>query len=107
GPAALVDTKPGGTGKSACVDTKPPQTTIDATSLKNGGKSFTVRGRTTDNGCKDPKVAKKRNAIAVVVTIAKHESGRCRYLERDRRLGSTRSCRLYTLLRASGKYSLA
>src|SRR5947208_10310187 len=48
-----------------------------------------------------------RIAIAVVVTIAKHEDGRCRYLERDRRLGSTRSCRLYTLLRASGKYSLA
>jgi hypothetical protein len=106
GPAARIETGTGA-GKSTCVDTKPPKTTIDPTSLKNSPKGLTVRGRTTDNGCKDPKVAKKRNAIAVVVTLLKHESGRCRYLERDRKLGSTRSCKLYTLLRASGRYSLA
>jgi hypothetical protein len=107
GPVVRVDTGGGGTGNPACVDKKTPQTFIHTDSLAHRPNGLTVRGHTLDNGCADPKVAKKRNAIAVAVTVAKNEGKLCRWLRRDYTFGPKRSCRQPIFLLAKGTYSLA
>jgi hypothetical protein len=105
GPAVRVDTKPG--GNPICVDTKPPQTSIQAGSLANRPGGLTIRGQTVDNGCRDPNVAKKKNAIAEVVTVAKREgNGNCRYLQSNHAFSAKRRCSKPILLRAKGAYTL-
>jgi hypothetical protein len=112
GRTVRVDTRPGGGNPNPlCVDRRPPQSIVDSRSLTNGPKGITVRGFTLDNGCLDPKVAKKRNAIAVSVSIAKRigprARERCRFLQRDHTLSAERTCAKHTRLRAIGTYSLA
>jgi hypothetical protein len=105
--------KPGGGGggpgpKPTCVDRKPPFSAIVSRSVKKrGAKGITVRGHSFDSGCRNRAVAKRHNAIAASVALARFDGGDCRWLEPSRRFGKRRACGRPTFHTARGTYSHA
>jgi hypothetical protein len=93
-------------GGGTCRDRRRPQTAIRNRPLRHTRKGLTVKGHTSDNGCRKLAEARRRNRILVSVSIAKRAGRKCRFLERDGTLSRRRSCRRPTKLRAKGKYSL-
>jgi hypothetical protein len=107
GPARRVNTGGGGPVKPPpCLDRKPPESNIDVQSLTHRPNGLTVRGKSVDNGCADPKVARTKNAMLVSVGVAKREGQLCHFLGRDGKYGPKRSCSKPIRLRAKGVYSL-
>jgi hypothetical protein len=90
--------KPGGGGngggpKPTCVDVKPPQSTIVSHSVKQRpSRGLTVRGHSYDGGCRNRAIAKKRNAIAASVALARRDGAGCRWLEPSHAFGKRRGC---------------
>ncbi|HKP91067.1 MAG TPA: hypothetical protein VJT75_13955 [Thermoleophilaceae bacterium] len=106
--------KPGGGGnggggpKPTCVDLNPPQSAIVSRSVKKrGAKGITVRGHSFDGGCRNRAVAKKRNAIAASVALARRDGRGCHWLEPARSFGKRRGCGRPTFHAARGVYRRA
>jgi hypothetical protein len=74
---------------------------------KRGAKGVTVRGHSYDFGCRNRAVAKKRNAIAASVSLARRAHGGCRWLTPSRKFGRRRGCGRPAFFAARGTYSRA
>ncbi|MFL5781901.1 MAG: FG-GAP and VCBS repeat-containing protein, partial [Thermoleophilaceae bacterium] len=92
--------------KPTCVDRKPPISAIISRSVKQrGAAGITVRGHSYDSGCHNRKVAKRRNAIAASVALARRGHGACRWLTPSRDFSKPRGCGRPTFFTARGTYS--
>jgi hypothetical protein len=85
----------GGGGGPGCVDHKAPLTQLDRGSVKLTTDHVFLKGTASDVGC--------AKLAAVLVSIARFDGHRCRFMQANGRLGKTQRCRNPVLLRASGK----
>jgi hypothetical protein len=97
----------GGGKKPTCVDSDRPQSAIVSRSVKHRTKGLTVRGHTFDKGCHNRAVAKKRNAVAASVALARRAGGDCSWLEPTGSFGKPRGCGSPTFHAARLKYVYA
>lgn len=89
-----------------CRDRKRPRSKLTKKGVKVSGNGFTVRGRSSDKGCKGlTKATSVKGGIKkVYVSVAKVRGHNgCRFLQKNGHFGKTRSCNRGVLLAASGK----
>ncbi|MBV9213874.1 MAG: hypothetical protein JOZ25_09545 [Actinobacteria bacterium] len=107
GPAVRVQTSPGPPNGGPCRDLIRPTSKVIRSLSKLTTKSLKFRGQANDHGCDKLPIAKRLNAIAVSVSIARAVSHhRCRFLQPNGTFTRARSCSKPVYLRATGAYSL-
>jgi hypothetical protein len=90
----------GGVPTAGCRDSLAPRSSIARRALRASGRTIRVRGKSRDRGC--------AGLRRVYVSIALVHGHSCRFVARNGRLTSGRSCRRPRLIRARGleKWSL-
>jgi hypothetical protein len=93
-------------GGGRCVDRRSPVSVINRRSLRATRRGISLRGRTSDRGCR----ARGRGLVRrVYVAVYRPVKRGCRYLQANGRLSARRRCNRPILLRAKAKagYSVA
>jgi hypothetical protein len=85
----------GGGGGHPCVDHRPPVTVLARKSVKLTSDHVSMHGTASDVGC--------AKLAAVLVSVARFDGHRCRFMQANGRLSARRRCRKPILLRASGR----
>jgi neutral/alkaline ceramidase-like enzyme len=99
---------PGGGPRGRCRDQIRPRSTLRARDVRERRGVVTVKGHSSDRGCKATATLSGRSGkvARVYISLARvQRGGRCRFLGHNGRLGRWGSCRRWVFFRARGTSS--